>query len=202
MVAAQDDDTLVRKRLLYQSVSTRGEPPFKRLAVQFVQFSKDLEAGHLGKARDAAETFRQALSGIEFMGQKLLAVQDANNREQKSYGRKQSELEGSIEQVRKDIEAKKAELVQARIKRQQKEEYERLRDACMKFERRSATGAATLRLQEGIQSVEASIKEVDRADEMQNKRFAVLAHYMSQLEGELEEEAGGPDDEAAEHFQS
>lgn len=36
----------------------------------------------------------------------------------------------------------------------------------MKFERRSATGAATLRLQEGIQSVEASIKEVDRADEV------------------------------------
>ncbi len=41
---------------------------------------------------------------------------------------------------------------------------------------------------------------------MQKKRFAVLAHYMSQLEGELEEEAGGAADDdspaAAEHSQS
>ena len=40
-----------------------------------------------------------ASSILSMQGQKLLAVQDANNREQKSYGRKQSELEGSIEQV-------------------------------------------------------------------------------------------------------
>ncbi|KAK9854462.1 hypothetical protein WJX84_005790 [Apatococcus fuscideae] len=187
--SSQDEDGLIRKRLLYQASTTKGEPPFKKLAVRYVQFSRELEAGHAGRVKDAVDSVLQELCSIDFLGRKLLAVQDANLREQTSYKLKQAELEGSKEQAKMDIEAKKAELVQARIKRQQNEEYERLRDSCMKLQRRSDTDAAIKRLQEGIQHIEASTREVAQAEELQKKRFAVLVHYMSQLEGELEEEA-------------
>ncbi len=49
-------------------------------------------------ARDAS--FNPALKLWQMQGQKLLAVQDANLREQHSYQQKQAELEGNKEQVR------------------------------------------------------------------------------------------------------
>ena len=61
---------------------------------------------------------------LHMQARKAAVVQDAHRREQAGHGEKQAQLESAIQQAQTDIEARKVELEEAKLKRQQLEEYE------------------------------------------------------------------------------
>ncbi|CAL4914789.1 unnamed protein product [Urochloa decumbens] len=186
----QEDDVIIKHRLLTRTTTTRGEPPLKKLQKKFMSFATEIEkdADNISDCERLCKAFLQEISTFELPLMKSKAVVDANIREKDSFNELQVEIERQILQAQTDIEDLKKQLVQSKIERQHKEECEAIRRLISLQPPRSETEKLIADLEKEIADLEAENVACVRTLELRKKQFALLLHVVEELQISIEDE--------------
>lgn len=181
---ADDDQELARIRVITNVSSAayqRSGPPAKVLAQRWVAFVEAVQNDTVEKAQEAYNRLLLALTELELLGRKLAASQTASKRELDTYAQKQQQLQDSIAQANELIEAKKQQLAEARVWRQQQEEYEVLRKQITAEQPRHETQQQIDAVNRDIDSTRAEIRRVQLTYEVIAKKCAAVQHQVADL---------------------
>ncbi|RLN40427.1 THO complex subunit 7B-like [Panicum miliaceum] len=186
----QDDDAIIKHRLLTRTTTTRGEPPLKKLQKKFMSFATEIEkdADNISDCERLYKAFLQEINTFELPLLKSKAVVDANIREKESFNELQVEIERQILQAQTDIEDLKKQLEQSKIERQHKEECEAIRKLVSLQPPRSETEKLIADLEKEIADLEAENVACVRTLELRKKQFALLLHVVDELQISIEDE--------------
>eukprot|EP00271_Cylindrocystis_brebissonii_P006164 TRINITY_DN1879_c0_g1_i1.p1 TRINITY_DN1879_c0_g1~~TRINITY_DN1879_c0_g1_i1.p1 ORF type:complete len:276 (-),score=63.56 TRINITY_DN1879_c0_g1_i1:534-1361(-) len=208
-ISFQEDDSIIRKRLLSRTTVTRGDPPLKKLMKRFSSFIGDVSkdgaaaAGEGGGGTDverSAKAFLLELQSFQLPLERTRTVVETNQREQENFRGLQLQLDLQIQEALLEIEAKKGELEEERVKRRQREEYETIREEIVRLRPRADTKAAIEELKADIDQLEKENAAAAAATEVRKKQFALLMNTIDALQGENEsfpEAASAPRDGGA-----
>ena len=116
-------------------------------------------------------------------------VRQANQRELETYAKKHAQMEGRIKETNDDIARLRQELVEARVERRHKEEYDLLARKILELPSRQESMAAMTTLKSDISTLEAEEKELSEKQDHRKKQFTLLLHLISDLENTLKAEA-------------
>eukprot|EP00897_Mesotaenium_endlicherianum_P006770 jgi/Mesen1/6120/ME000311S05208 len=193
-ISLQDDDAVIKQRLLTRTTVTRGEPPLKKLIRRFTAFSGEVEreGDNLAECEKAYRALLQELATFELPLSKTQAVIDANRREQESFHVLQQELDSQIIQAQGDIAQLKVQLDGARAERRHLEDCENRRRMISAQPGRRHTEAAIAELEEELVALEAANLAGLRQLDLRKKQFSLLMHLVEELQSTVED-----DDDAA-----
>lgn len=186
----QDDDAIIKHRLLTRTTTTRGEPPLKKLQKKFITFALEVEkdADNYNECEKLYKTFLQEMTTFEVPLLKSKAVVDANIREKESFDELQEEIRGQILQAHADIEDLKKQLEESKIERQHKEECEAIRKLIALQPPRSETQETISDLEKEIVALEAENTAGVRLLDLRKKQFSLLLHVVDELQNTVEDE--------------
>ncbi|CAL4920453.1 unnamed protein product [Urochloa decumbens] len=186
----QEDDVIIKHRLLTRTTTTRGEPPLKKLQKKFTSFATEIEkdADNTSDCERLYKAFLQEINTFELPLLKGKAVVDANIKEKESFNELQVEIERQILQAQTDIEDLKKQLEQSKIERQHKEECEAIRKLISSQPPRSETERLIADLEKEIADLEAEDIACLRTLELRKKQFALLLHVVEELQISIEDE--------------
>ncbi|CAN6285919.1 unnamed protein product [Urochloa humidicola] len=186
----QEDDVIIKHRLLTRTTTTRGEPPLKKLQKKFMSFATEIEkdADDTSDCERLYKAFLQEINTFELPLLKSKAVVDANIREKEGFNDLQVEIERQILQAQADIEDLKKQLEQSKIERQHKEECEAIRKLISSQPPRSETERLIADLEKEIADLEAEDVACLRTLELRKKQFALLLHVVEELQVSIEDE--------------
>ncbi|KAL9671775.1 hypothetical protein QQ045_009348 [Rhodiola kirilowii] len=187
----QEDEAIIKHRLLTRTTTTRGEPPLKKLQKKFtslfLEIQKDAD-NNLADCERHSRAFIQELTTFELPLRKSRAVIDANLREKDNSTHLKSHINSQILLAQNEIEILKIQLQQAKIERQHKEECESIRSLIAKQPPRSLTQNLITDLQNHIAALEAHNTAASRTLDLRKKQFALLLHVVDELQNTIEEE--------------
>uniref|UniRef100_A0A7C9DG30 Uncharacterized protein n=1 Tax=Opuntia streptacantha TaxID=393608 RepID=A0A7C9DG30_OPUST len=185
-----EDDTIIKHRLLTRTTTTRGEPPLKKLQKKFTAFALEVEkdADNYNDCERLAKAFLQELTTFEIPLLKSKAVIDANLREKENFNELKDEITTQIHQVEEEIEDLKKQLEASKIERKHKEECEAIRKLIAMQPPRSETEKMIAELEKEIAALEAEDAATSRLLELRKKQFALLLHVVDELQATIEEE--------------
>ncbi|GJN09280.1 hypothetical protein PR202_ga27276 [Eleusine coracana subsp. coracana] len=186
----QEDDAIIKHRLLTRTTTTRGEPPLKKLQKKFISFATEVEkdGDNLNDCERLYKAFLQEINTFELPLMKSKAVVDANIREKESFNELQVEIQQQILQAQTDIEDLKKLLEKSKIERQHKEECEAIRKMISLQPPRSETEKLIADLEKEIADLEAENVACIRTLELRKKQFALLLHVVEELQISIEDE--------------
>ncbi|KAL8160532.1 hypothetical protein V2J09_002069 [Rumex salicifolius] len=186
----QEDDIIIKHRLLTRTTTTRGEPPLKKLQKKFTSFVLEVEkdAENYNDCEKLAKAFLQELTTFEIPLLKTKAVIDANLREKENFNELKDEINRQISLVQVEIEDLKKQLEESKIERQHKEECEAIRKLIAMQPPRSQTQNAITELEKEIAALEAENTAGSRLLELRKKQFALLLHVVDELQATIEDE--------------
>ena len=175
-----EDDTIIKHRLLTRTTTTRGEPPLKKLQKKFTAFALEVEkdADNYNDCERLAKAFLQELTTFEIPLLKSKAVIDANLREKENFNELKDEITTQIHQVEEEIEDLKKQLEASKIERKHKEECEAIRKLIAMQPPRSETEKMIAELEKEIAALEAEDAATSRLLELRKKQFALLLHVV------------------------
>ncbi|EFN52491.1 hypothetical protein CHLNCDRAFT_54435 [Chlorella variabilis] len=181
MAATENEEAIIRKRYLTQTVPTAANalPPFKKLVKR--RLCQAMEAG--GSLEEAERLYPELLAdlyAIRFHMQKLAAQGGAFQAEQQLYAEKQAQLQASIQQAEQDIEDRKRELVEARVELAHKQEYE--------VPARSTTLAEQAATQREIADLQQQSAALDGLLQQRKQQFAGVLASLEALQRCIERE--------------
>ncbi|KAK6929945.1 THO complex subunit 7/Mft1 [Dillenia turbinata] len=186
----QEDDVIIKHRLLTRTTTTRGEPPLKKLQKKFTSFALEIDkdADNYSDCERLARAFLQELTTFELPLLKSKAVVDANIREKENFNELKDEINGQIVEAQADIEDLKKQLEKSKIERRHKEECEAIRRSIAAQPPRSETQKINSELEKEISLLEAENTAGSRMVELRKKQFALLLHVVDELQNTIEEE--------------
>ncbi|KAK4757203.1 hypothetical protein SAY87_007330 [Trapa incisa] len=184
----QEDDIIIKHRLLTRTTTTRGEPPLKKLQKKFTSFVLEVEkdADNLAECEKLSRAFLQELSTFEIPLLKSRAVVNANIREKENFNELEEDIKRQILQAQADIEDLKKQLEESKIERKHKEECEAIRKLIAMQPPRSETQKLITELEREIASLEAENVASTRMLELRKKQFALLLHVVDELQNTIE----------------
>lgn len=185
-----EDDVIIKHRLLTRTTTTRGEPPLKKLQKKFTAFALEVEkdADNYNDCERLAKAFLQELTTFEIPLLKSKAVIDANLREKENFNELKDEITSQIHEVQEEIEELKKQLEASKIERQHKEECEAIRKLIAMQPPRAETEKMIAELEKEIAALEAEDAATSRLLELRKKQFALLLHVVDELQATIEEE--------------
>ncbi|KAH9607000.1 hypothetical protein KSS87_013775 [Heliosperma pusillum] len=185
-----EDDMIIKHRLLTRTTTTRGEPPLKKLQKKFTSLVVEVEkdSDNYNDCERLAKAFLQELTTFEIPLLKSKAVVDANLREKENFNELKNEINSQILQVQTEIEDLKKLLEASKIERQHKEECETIRKLIAMQPPRSETEKMIAELEKEIASLEAEDTATSRLLELRKKQFALLLHVVDELQATIEDE--------------
>lgn len=185
-----EDDVIIKHRLLTRTTTTRGEPPLKKLQKKFTAFALEVEkdADNYNDCERLAKAFLQELTTFEIPLLKSKAVIDANLREKENFNELKDEITSQIHEVQEEIEDLKKQLEASKIERQHKEECEAIRKLIAMQPPRAETEKMIAELEKEIAALEAEDAATSRLLELRKKQFALLLHLVDELQATIEEE--------------
>ena len=177
----QEDDAIIKHRLLTRTTTTRGEPPLKKLQKKFMSFATVIEkdTDNISDCERLYKAFIQEINTFELPLLKSKVVVDANIREKDSFNELQVEIERQILQAQTDIEDLKKQLEQSKIERQHKEECEAIRKLVSLQPPWSETEKLIADLEKERADLEGENIACVRTLELRKKQFALLLHVVS-----------------------
>ncbi|KAF6151680.1 hypothetical protein GIB67_001963 [Kingdonia uniflora] len=186
----QEDERIIKHRLLTRTTTTRGEPPLKKLQKKFISFALevDKDADNYNVCEKLYKAFLQEMATFELPLLKSKAVVDANLREKENFNELQEELHRQILQAQTDIEDLKNQLKDSKIERQHKEECEAIRKLIAMQPPRSETQKIITDLEKEITMLEAENTAASRMLELRKKQFSLLLHVVDELQNTIEDE--------------
>lgn len=196
-IGPQEDEAVIKQRLLTRTVVTRGEPPLKKLLKRFCAFIAELDKEGLSAVLDSERAYRGLLlelATFDLPLAKTQAVIDANQREQEAYGRQEREISTAITQVAAHIEVLKGEVEVARAERRHEEECEKVRELVAAQRPRSESRAAIAALEAGVAALEAENAAAAALIDLRRKQFSMVFLAIEELQAVLEEEEKGLQD--------
>lgn len=185
-----EDDVIIKHRLLTRTTTTRGEPPLKKLQKKFTAFALEVEkdADNYNDCERLAKAFLQELTTFEIPLLKSKAVIDANLREKENFNELKDEITSQIHEVQEEIEDLKKQLEASKTERQHKEECEAIRKLIAMQPPRAETEKMIAELEKEIAALEAEDAATSRLLELRKKQFALLLHVVDELQATIEEE--------------
>lgn len=185
-----EDDVIIKHRLLTRTTTTRGEPPLKKLQKKFTAFALEVEkdADNYNDCERLAKAFLQELTTFEIPLLKSKAVIDANLREKENFNELKDEITSQIHEVQEEIEELKKQLEASKIERQHKEECEAIRKLIAMQPPRAETEKMIAELEKEIAALEAEDAATSRLLDLRKKQFALLLHLVDELQATIEEE--------------
>ncbi|XP_074274674.1 THO complex subunit 7B-like [Silene latifolia] len=185
-----EDDMIIKHRLLTRTTTTRGEPPLKKLQKKFTSLVTEVEkdSDNYNDCERLAKAFLQELTTFEIPLLKSKAVVDANLREKENFNELKDEINSQILQVQTEIEDLKKLLEASKIERQHKEECETIRKLIAMQPPRSETEKMIAELEKEIAALEAEDTATSRLLELRKKQFALLLHVVDELQATIEDE--------------
>lgn len=185
-----EDDAIIKHRLLTRTTTTRGEPPLKKLQKKFTAFALEVEkdANNYNDCERLAKAFLQELTTFEIPLLKSKAVIDANLREKENFNELKDEITSQILEVQEEIEDLKKQLEASKIERQHKEECEAIRKLIAMQPPRAETEKMIAELEKEIAALEAEDAATSRLLDLRKKQFALLLHVVDELQATIEEE--------------
>ncbi|KAL8259479.1 hypothetical protein R6Q59_027432 [Mikania micrantha] len=188
--ALEEDDVIIKHRLLTRTTTTRGEPPLKKLQKKFTSFALETEkdAENYADCERLARAFLQELKTFELPLVKTKAVIDANVREKENFNELNDEINRKILEAQDDIEDLKKQLEESKVERKHKEECETIRKLIAAQPPRSETQELINELEKEIASLEAENTASSRTLELRKKQFALLLHVVDELQNTIEED--------------
>eukprot|EP00252_Welwitschia_mirabilis_P004408 TRINITY_DN14767_c0_g1_i1.p1 TRINITY_DN14767_c0_g1~~TRINITY_DN14767_c0_g1_i1.p1 ORF type:complete len:266 (-),score=67.67 TRINITY_DN14767_c0_g1_i1:149-946(-) len=189
-VSPQEDDIVIKQRLLTRTTTTRGEPPLKKLQKKFVAFATEVEkdAENIADCEKFYKSVLQEITTFELPLLRTKAVIDANKREKENFNILQEELNQQILQAQSDIEELKKSLEESKVERQHKEECEAIRRLIAVQPPRHETQKQISELQREIALLDAENIASSRTLELRKKQFSLLLHVVDELQNSIEEE--------------
>ncbi|GAB4858162.1 THO complex subunit 7A [Ancistrocladus abbreviatus] len=186
----QEDDIIIKHRLLTRTTTTRGEPPLKKLQKKFTALVLELEkdADNYNDCERLAKVFLQELNTFEIPLLKSRAIIDADLREKENFNELKDEINRQIIQVQGEIEDLKKQLEESKIERQHKEECEAIRKLIAMQPPRSETQKTIAELEKERAALEAENTAGSRLLELRKKQFALLLHVVDELQATIEED--------------
>ncbi|KAF6255396.1 hypothetical protein COO60DRAFT_1661866 [Scenedesmus sp. NREL 46B-D3] len=192
---ADDDQEIAKIRVITQVSSAayqRSGPPAKILAQRWVAFVEAVQNDTAEKAQEAYNRLLLAVTDMELLGRKLAASQTASKRELDTYAQKQQQLHESIGQANELIEVKKQQLAEARVWRQQQEEYEVLRKQITAEQPRHETQQQIDAVDRDIDNIRADIRRQQLTYEVIAKKCAAVQHQVEDLLNSFPSAADAP----------
>ncbi|KAH9308952.1 hypothetical protein KI387_036863, partial [Taxus chinensis] len=189
-IGPQEDDSVIKQRLLTRTTTTRGEPPLRKLHKKFVLFATEIEkdADNYAECERLYRSFLQEITTFELPLLKTRAVIDANKREKDNFNVLQEELNQQILQAQSDIEDLKQQLEESKIERQHKEECEAIRRLIAAQPPRYETQKTLSELEKEIAVLEAENTAASRTLDLRKKQFSLLLHVVDELQNTIDEE--------------
>lgn len=177
----EDENVIIRHRLLTRTTTTRGEPPLKRLQKKFISFALEIDkdADNYNVCEKFYKAFLQEMNTFELPLLKSRTVIDANLREKENFNELQGGLQRQILQAQSDIEDLKKQLEESKIERKHKEECETIRRRITMQPPRSETQKMITELEKEIAALEAENTAGSRLLELRKKQFSLLLHVVS-----------------------
>ncbi|XP_078440306.1 THO complex subunit 7B-like [Wolffia australiana] len=186
----QDDDPVIRHRLLTRVTTTRGEPPLKRLHKKFLALAADLD-NDSPSSPDSLRLHRallQELASFHLPLSKSRAAAAAYRREKAAFLRLRAAAALHIRRSSDEIEDLKRRLDESRVDRRHKEECEALRRHVAAQPPRSETLAAISALERDIAELEAENDAAIRTVDLRRKQFSLLLRVVDELQATIEDE--------------
>ncbi|CAI7846106.1 unnamed protein product [Closterium sp. NIES-53] len=189
-VGPQEDDAIIRQRLLTRTSVTRGEPPMKKLLKKFLAFTSEAVRpdSSIIDCERLARSVLHELAGFEQPLAMSRAVINANRREQEHFHELTKQLEADIIEAVARVDSLMAEEAEARRQRQHEEECELVRRQIAAQPARAVSEARIAALEAEVEALEAENVGAGRVVELRRKQFALLLHTMEELQGALEED--------------
>lgn len=110
---------------------------------------------------------------------------------------KQDELQGQIKQVEEEIEAKKVELQESKVYKQNQEEYEQIKRMITTFPKKSESRAAIAKVAADIAALEQESQRLDNSVALRKKQFCQLGLLLREIGSDIDAPGVVPDDEEA-----
>ncbi|KAK9843627.1 hypothetical protein WJX81_000107 [Elliptochloris bilobata] len=193
--ATPEEQATIKTRILTHVFASKGEPPPKKLATSWVQYGRAVQANSSDKAAKL-QTLLVDLAHMEDLANLKTATVRANHREQAELAQRHAALENVQEAATAETQEARAGMAQARVRRKEEEEYERLREDLMKVPGRDTTREEADTVSAEIAALQADIERADATIELRRKQFAAFLHCLDELQAAMSADKGGEDGEA------
>ena len=177
----QEDDAIIKHRLLTRITVTRGEPPLKKLQKKFLALAAELEkdGDNLKECERLHRAFLQEMNTFELPLLKSKTVVAAKMREKEGFEALRHAAIRQMEVAQADIEVLKRQLEDSRVERRHKEECEAVRRLVATQPPRDETRAMVEALEREIEALEAENVATVRTLDLRRKQFSLLLHVVS-----------------------
>lgn len=189
MASAEDD--IIKKRLLIEGDSGNEDRIINKLIRNFVKWTNSFyaENGILNDEENSENLYEQLVSNLGHAEFGLLRNQfivEMNKNEQENYKTLYEKISNEIEKAKKKIIENKAELVEARKIRKNRQEYDVLARQILNYPDRKEMQETIKNLEAKVESLKKAESDYDRKIDLRRKQFSVVLQSLSSLKSLIE----------------
>ncbi|XP_012276997.1 THO complex subunit 7 homolog [Orussus abietinus] len=176
------DEEVIRRRLLIDGDGTGDDRRINVLLKSFMKWVHNTDVDNTLHERMLSQ-----LAQCEFAQKKSRLVSNMSQEELKNYEALFNHIEVEIEEAKKDIEATKLELLEAKRIRKNRIEYDVLAKVINEQPDRLKTHTKLNTLHDELGSLKEKSEQLEHKLEMRRKQFHVLISSIHSLQGMLDE---------------
>ncbi|RNA01503.1 THO complex subunit [Brachionus plicatilis] len=189
MTSAEDD--IIKKRLLIEGDSGNEDRIINKLIKNFVKWTNSFyaENGILNEEENSENLYEQLVSSLghaEFGLIRNQFIVEMNKNEQENYKMLYEKISNEIEKAKKKIIENKAELVEARKIRKNRQEYDVLAKQILNYPDRREMQETIKNLEAKVESLKKAECDYDRKIDLRRKQFSVVLQSLSSLKNLIE----------------
>lgn len=189
MASAEDD--IIKKRLLIEGDSGNEDRIINKLIKNFVKWTNSFyaENGVISEDENSESLYEQLVSNLghaEFGLVRNQFIVEMNRNEQENYKILYEKISNEIEKAKKKILENKAELVDARKIRKNRQEYDILARQILNFPDRKEMQETIKNLETKVENLKKAESDYDRKIDLRRKQFSVVLQSLSSLKNLIE----------------
>ena len=192
---ATTEDDFIKKRLLIEGDSGNEDRLINRLIRNYVKWTNSLysnentENGVVSQEETPESLYEQLVANLAHVEFGLLRnqfVYDMNQAEQENYQVLYEKISNEIEKAKKKIVENKAELVDARKVRKNRQEYDVLARQILNYPDRMEMHETIKTLEAKVEILKKAESDYDRKIDLRRKQFSVVLQSLSTLKNFIE----------------
>lgn len=189
MASAEDD--IIKKRLLIEGDSGNEDRIINKLIKTFVKWTNSFyaENGIINDEENSENLYEQLISNLSHAEFGLIRNQfivEMNKNEQENYKMLYEKISSEIERAKKKIIENKAELIEARKIRKNRQEYDVLARQILNYPDRKEMQETIKNLEAKVESLKKVEYDYDRKIDLRRKQFSVVLQSLSSLKSLIE----------------
>ncbi|CAF0828052.1 unnamed protein product [Brachionus calyciflorus] len=198
MMSSEDD--IIKKRLLIEGDSGTEDRLINKIIKNFVKWTNSfylsVENANLNEEESMENLYEQLvvnLAHVEFGLLRNQFIVEMNKSEHENYHLLYEKISNEIEKAKKKIIENKAELVEARGIRKNRQEYDVLARQILNYPDRTEMQNTIKNLESKVESLKKAESEYDRKIDLRRKQFSVVLQSLSSLKNLIENDTNFDD---------